>query len=80
MRQTKCHWPSGREIRRMSTQACLDTLASFGVEGDQLQAMQKSGLRDLISTLKRRSHESGDCECPAAAYIRAGGGQLPSPP
>lgn len=74
MDQQRCNWPSGREIRRFSVEACLEVLAGFGVEGPQVRAMRMSELRALIHQLKRESPRWCDCECPAAAYIRAGGG------
>ena len=74
MAQESCNWPSGREIRRLGVSDCRDVLARFGVEGPEIDSMRMSELRALIHRLKRESHERGDCECPAAVYIRAGGG------
>lgn len=75
MSQADCYWPSGREIRRMGVAQCRDTLARFGVEGPEVEVLRMSELRALVHRLKREAHERGDCQCPAAAYIRAGGGQ-----
>ena len=41
--QTQCYWPSGKEIRRLSVQGCLDLLAGFGMEN--VDGMMKSELR-----------------------------------
>ena len=70
----ECFWPSGRTIRRMNWDQTANFLATMGVEGPY-DGYQLSDLRRLVAKLKRDSHERGDCECPAAAYIRAGGGQ-----
>lgn len=72
--QKECHWPSGRAIRRLNSANARAVLARFGVEGGDVELMDMSELRELVRRLKRESHERGDCECPAAAYIRAGGG------
>ena len=62
----------------MSTVRCHEVLSAFGVEGPQVKRMQRKALRDLISKLKRQSHLSGDCNCPAAGYIQRGGGTKPA--
>ena len=76
-RQQECFWPSGRTITRMGTIECLAFLSDIGLdtENDRITSLRMSELRSLIQKLKRDSHENGDCECPAARYIRRGGGK-----
>ena len=71
--QTECFWPSGTAIRHMNSARRLELLSSLGVEPDLEMSM--GDLRQLVHRLKRSSHENGDCDCPAADYIRRGGGQ-----
>ena len=77
--QKECFWPSGKEIKQLSTNACWGVLRKFGIEGENVSSQSNRELRSLIRRLKWDSHINGDCECPSAGYIRAGGGR-PTPP
>jgi len=78
-RQSACYWPSGREIRRLSWSAAVELLDRMGADVEAIGAggVRLSDLRELVHRLKAESHARGDCECSAAAYIRAGGGTAP---
>ena len=82
-KQTRCFWPSGKAINHMNSFDLRSLLRSFGVESPEIDALVGSPeprangqLPKLVSRLKRESHENGDCECPNAASIRAGGGAV----